>query len=467
MRSVSVRAVAGCLVLFSLAAACGCSGVKERAAQKEKVSDKEKEKIKKTDGEDEGATASKKPWPIDAGKSDDKPKSDDGKKLADKDRADSREPKMEDAHIGGVTPGAGKKGPRAGTLTAGSFDDNLDPNPYRSFFRKIGQDGVLRDHPSRFLGHRLVLTVKDGSGQPVGNARVTITSDGGPGVELLSRTDGRVVFIPAWDQVPADADFQVTIHPPGGAAAVRQTVPRTVAEHTIVLPAFRAAAPLELDLTFVIDTTGSMGDELEYVKSEMRAIARTVGERFPQVAQRYALVFYRDEGDEYVTRRFDFTASIDDVRKNLHAQSAGGGGDTPEAVHRGLEDAASLQWRTGNTARVLFLLADAPPHAPHMARTLKAVNDLRKKGVAIYPVACSGYDNPTEFVMRTTALLTGGQFLFLTDDSGVGNAHTEPHLTNYHVERLDRLMIRLIAGELTGKRVAPAPNDIVRTVGRP
>jgi hypothetical protein len=136
-------------------------------------------------------------------------------------------------------------------------------------------------------------------------------------------------------------------------------------------------------------------------------------------------------------------------------------------MHRGLEDAAALEWRDGNTARVLFLVADAPPHAEHMARTMNAVNALRRKGVAIYPVACSGYDNPTEFVMRTSALLTGGQFLFLTDDSGVGNAHAEPHLTNYHVERLDKLMIRMIAGELAGKRIAPEPNDILRSVGRP
>ena len=59
------------------------------------------------------------------------------------------------------------------------------------------------------------------------------------------------------------------------------------------------------------------------------------------------------------------------------------------------------------------------------------------------------------------------RLLFLTDDSGVGNAHAEPHLTNYHVERLDKLMIRMIAAELTGKRIPVEPNDILRTVGRP
>jgi von Willebrand factor type A domain len=217
----------------------------------------------------------------------------------------------------------------------------------------------------------------------------------------------------------------------------------------------------------VIDTTGSMGDELEFVKSELRSIVRAVRDRFPRVDQRVALVFYRDEGDAYVTRRFDFTGDLGEVRKNLQAQSAGGGGDKPEAMHKALEDAVSLKWRADGTARVLFLIGDAPPHAKDVGRTVDVVNALRKKGVAVYPVAASGYDTPAEFVLRAAALLTGGQFLFLTDDSGVGDAHAEPHLTDYYVERLDRLMARLIAGELAGKRVPPEPNDIVRTVGHP
>src|SRR5207245_769667 len=108
-----------------------------------------------------------------------------------------------------------------------------------------------------------------------------------------------------------------------------------------------------------------------------------------------------------------------------------GGGDYPEAMHRGLEEAVKLPWRGADTARVLFLIADAPPHAEHMDRAVTAADALRKRGVAIYPVACSGYDEATELLMRSCALVTGGQFLFLTDDSGVGEAHGEPHIPYY------------------------------------
>src|SRR4029077_21090038 len=102
------------------------------------------------------------------------------------------------------------------------------------------------------------------------------------------------------------------------------------------------------------------------------------------------------------------------------------GGDYPEAMHRGLEEAGKLRWRDRDTTRVVFLVGDAPPHVQHMQRTLAAAGVLRKRGVAIYPVACSGYDDACEFVMRSCALLTGSQFLFLTDDSGVGNSPAEP-----------------------------------------
>ncbi len=218
----------------------------------------------------------------------------------------------------------------------------------------------------------------------------------------------------------------------------------------------------------VLDTTGSMGDELAYLKSEFKAIAGTIAARFPNVNQRYGLVVYRDRnmGDEYVTRHFDF-ASVDEFRRRLGAQAAAGGGDKPEAMEAGLEDAVKLQWRSADTARVLFLVGDAPPHATDIGRAMSQVNALRKKGVAIYPLACSGYDPPCELVMRSSAMLTGGQFLFLTDDSGVGEAHGEPHIPFYHVERQGSLMVRMIASELLGRRLEPAPDEIIRTVGNP
>jgi len=61
-----------------------------------------------------------------------------------------------------------------------------------------------------------------------------------------------------------------------------------------------------LDLAFIIDTTGSMADELSYIQSELDNIVGGIATQFPGIAQRWALVAYRDLGDEYVVRSFDF-----------------------------------------------------------------------------------------------------------------------------------------------------------------
>jgi hypothetical protein len=345
------------------------------------------------------------------------------------------------------------------------------PEPYRLFVRRMGQTNqYVGELPGKFLGQRLVVAVINGDGKPVGNASVTVASAaGGPAVRLTTRTDGTAVFLSSWDHVAADDDFLVTAATADHSRSVKQKVPRRAGRWQLILPSVQASLPRQLDLVLVLDTTGSMRDELEYLKSEIKSIATAVDHQFPGVDKRYGLVVYRDEGmgDEYVTRSFPLTSSLAEFRENLAAQSAAGGGDYPEAMHRGLEDVVQLSWRDGNSARVLFLVADAPPHTQFADRTMKAVDTLRKKGVAIYPVAASGADDACEFIMRTAALLTGGQYLFLTNDSGIGDAHAEPHIPYYHVERLDKLMVRMIASELSGKRIEPRAGDILRTVGRP
>lgn len=354
---------------------------------------------------------------------------------------------------------------QSGILTAGSFDDNVDPLVFGSFVRRMSQSQGLNGLPTKLQGQRLVVIVKDKSDRPVGNARVSLVA-GASSVELTTRSDGRAVFIHSFDNVPAGLPLVATVTPPDGSRAVTETIAAGSSRWEITMPGVEARLPRNLDLAIVLDTTGSMGDELAHLKAEIRGIVEAVEKKFPEVQQRFSLVLYRDEGDEYVVRRFDFTSSLAEFHKNLSAQSAAGGGDYPEAIHKGLETATQLQWREKDTARVLFLVGDAPPHAQHMARTLAAADRLRKNGVAIYPVACSGYDQACEFVMRSCAMLTGSQFLFLTDDSGVGNSHAEPTIPYYQVERLERLMVRMITSELSGQHVQASPGEIIRTVGR-
>ena len=345
---------------------------------------------------------------------------------------------------------------QSGTLTAGSFDDNLNNWVFDRFLEQVKTQPDLAAFAHAFTGQRTVLRVQDSSGRPIGNAKVEID-----GKQLMTRSDGRVVYVPGWDSNKQGRNKATVSF---GSAKTSISIDKQI-EQLVTLDA-QGQLPTQLDLALVIDATGSMGDEMEYLKVEIQDIAEAIAKHFPNVDQRYALVVYRDQGDEYETRVFDFTPDLGDFQRDLSAQSANGGGDYPEAMEAALEAANQLSWRSGDTARVTFLVADAPPHSNDIDDSLEAVDDLRAKGVAIYPVASSGVAGEAEFVMRSAALLTGAQYLFLTDDSGVGNPHAEPHIPCYTVEQLAPLMVRAVRSELSGKRVEAEERFTIRTVGK-
>ena len=346
---------------------------------------------------------------------------------------------------------------QSGTLTAGSFDDNLNPWVFDKFVDQVRSHPDLSQLASAFATQRTVLRVQDVHGHPVGNAQVEID-----GKKMMTRSDGRVVWVQGWDSGRQGQGKAKISH---GNANTTVSINNQI-EQLVTLKDTQGTLPDRLDIALVIDATGSMGDELEFLKVEIRDIAEAIEHHFPGVDQRFALVVYRDNGDQYTTRVFDFTGNLDRFQKDLSAQSANGGGDYPEAMDAAMEAAQKLSWRKGDTARVTFLVADAPPHSNDVDDTLDAIDGLRSKGVAVYPVASSGVAGEAEFVMRAAAMLTGAQYLFLTDDSGVGNPHAEPHIPCYTVEQLAPLMVRAVRSELSGRRVEAEPQFSIRTVGQ-
>lgn len=203
----------------------------------------------------------------------------------------------------------------------------------------------------------------------------------------------------------------------------------------------------QVDIAFMVDATGSMGDELDYLKAELTDVIADVKAKNDNIVVNTAAVFYRDKGDDYVTRLSGFTSSTRETIDFIKEQSADGGGDFPEAVHAALHDAISgLQWSSHARARILFMVLDAPPH--HDEQIVAEINQLVEKasaaGIAIIPVTASGIDKETEFLMRYMAVATNGTYVFITNDSGIGNAHLEASVGNYQVEYLNALMKRLI-----------------------
>jgi hypothetical protein len=222
-----------------------------------------------------------------------------------------------------------------------------------------------------------------------------------------------------------------------------------------------------LDIAIVFDTTGSMGDELDYLKDEFGGITEALSSIYPNAEQRWSLVVYRDQGDEYVTRSQDFTADLQDFQSFLDAQSYGGGGDFPEAPDAGLAQANTLSWSgDDDAAQIIFWVADAPHHEDKAQALAAAISHAQDQNIHIYPVASSGIDDLTEFTMRQSAQLTWGRYLFLTDDSGLGGGHKEPTLPCYYVSTLRDAIVRSVQSEMSGARVQIDDSAVVRFSGR-
>jgi len=206
-----------------------------------------------------------------------------------------------------------------------------------------------------------------------------------------------------------------------------------------------------IQIMFVIDTTGSMGDEINYIKAEIADTISRVKSDNDNVYIELALMVYRDSNDAYVTRYSDFTTDIDAQQSYLSNQSAGGGGDFEEAVDVALSQAALKQWSSSTNTKILIHVADAPAHDSDIAAWNSAVYDLAAKGVHIITVASSGINKKTEYFFRNQSLITNGSYVYLTDDSGIGNSHIEATVEEGPVvEYLNSCLIRLINGYYTG-----------------
>lgn len=200
------------------------------------------------------------------------------------------------------------------------------------------------------------------------------------------------------------------------------------------------------NIAFVVDATGSMGDEIKYLQDELNDVIANVSAKNKDVKLRTGAVFYRDRSDEYLTRFIDFQNEPAPLMQFINEQYAKGGGDYQEAVEDALTTALdSMHWDSDARAKIVFLILDAPPHDAAREKMKRIMMQGAAMGVRMVPIVCSGVDKSTEYLMRSLALATNGSYVFLTDDSGVGDKHIKPTTDDYKVELLNDLLQRVIA----------------------
>lgn len=356
--------------------------------------------------------------------------------------------------------------PQSGILTAGEHDDLLNPELYAAYVNRtnLGQD--IRALPRVDTTRVVTVKVSDRNGQPVPFADVKVTCSDGNSITMATQADGSAVFFPGLDRLSE----RVTVSATKAGRAIATARPLLVVDapggQTVGLTANQLATKAtKLDLMLVVDTTGSMGDEIRFLQAEMRAIIASIASKHRDLDIRVGFVFYRDLGDEYVTRTVTFDRDIGRAQGALAAQYATGGGDYPEAMDQALIRAVAQEWRP-DAVKSMLLVADAPPHGELFGRTWQAAEAARAKRIHITPVAASGVADEAEYAMRAMAAATQSRYLFLTDDSGVGNPHAPPAIDCYLVTRLDALVRRVVDSQISGRRIEPDDNEVIRSVGK-
>ncbi len=336
--------------------------------------------------------------------------------------------------------------PMPGVLTAGEWNDLENWDFWKTLMQKK-EANTLQQKWQFSLVNKYTVLLKDMDGKQISNARVSLETTAG--ISLAeSRTDnsGTCVLFPKSVQAADELRLKIVYASQVFYMGIGDTDgPNGVFEKQLNV---RRQNSNNLDIVFVVDATGSMGDEMAYLQTELKdVINRVKAKASNNLSIRLGSVFYRDQGDEYITKSFPLTGNITSLLGHINEQAAGGGGDFPEAVDVALEEAISAQnWRDEAISRIVFLVLDAPPHhsPPIVEKLHKLSAQAASKGIKLIPVTASGIDKETEFLMRSLAISTNGTYVFITDHSGIGNDHLEPTIGQYEVEYLNNLMVRLI-----------------------
>jgi Mg-chelatase subunit ChlD len=187
---------------------------------------------------------------------------------------------------------------------------------------------------------------------------------------------------------------------------------------------------VKLDIVFVIDSTGSMHDELRTVKEELTSVIKRINSGYPKPNVEVGVVAYRDYPDQeqkYLTTSKYLTNDIRSVVKFIRNMEAYGGGDYEEAVEAGLDEAINkMNWRH-NAEKVIILVGDAPARnhpeqnyygnepeiMEHINNWKDAIESAKNKGIRIYTASGSGMNNEGIKQWKTIAKKTGGAYINL------------------------------------------------------
>lgn len=208
---------------------------------------------------------------------------------------------------------------------------------------------------------------------------------------------------------------QDPVPPPEPVAVVSQPAP------SVTVPPVPAPTPpkpvpepslliLDLELLIVMDTTGSMGDQIEDLRSTLETIVSVLSRLSKNL--KVGVVAYRDHGEEYVVRGFALrrvepeNEGMRELGRFISEMKADGGGDVPEAAAEAMQAAihpdagwTPLAKLPEGSRQIILLVADAPGHDPRASRAGGIAagwqsGDARRGVFCAVPPAAAEYFRP-------------------------------------------------------------------------
>ncbi len=338
-----------------------------------------------------------------------------------------------------------KELPAAGQLTAGMWSDNEN---WGFFSNLINSDRLSYPLFGLDPTKRIAVNVKNKDGNAVPHAAVDLVNEKDEviwkgvtdhlgRVYLMNKTDDKNVSV----KVANDTNkHSVTVsQSANGEKNDKETTSVYSTEMDIVVNS-EDKNYKKADIMFIIDSTGSMCDEMTFLQSEFTEITNRIGNE----DTRYSVNFYRDEGDDYLTKCSEFSSDVKKVQETLNKESAAGGKGQIAAVAQALDETMNAGDWSDDSVKLAFLIFDAPPYKEAADSLAKSVETAAEKGIRLIPVVGSGSDSDVEQFGRAIAIETGGVYVFLTDDSGIGESHEEPIIGAHEVRPLVDIITDII-----------------------
>ncbi len=370
-----------------------------------------------------------------------------------------------EASVGKASAAASRpaKGQEASGLKAGYADDNKQFNYYVHF---LEQYAAQAQHYPINITERIQIKVVDAAGKPVPNTEISVSSNSESLASGKTYSDGSFLFFPS--EYRADIfRYQATIAymQQSQKLAIDRQGPREI---VVRLGQQRTVPqPLPLDVLFVLDTTGSMGKEIERLKKIIEIINLNLASLSSKPQVRFGMVLYRDRGDEYVTRLIPLTSDLDAFQTELNKIQAAGGGDIPEDLQSALADAVQKVGWNRDGIRLAFVITDAPPHLDYGQKYTYAgaAADAKKQGIKIFSVGTGGLNLAGEYVLRQIAQYTSGRYIFLTygeqGESEGGAPGSVSHHTGdkFQTDKLETIIIQFAKEEINNVLGAGRESD--------